>query len=426
MASGRGPSVDGGKGPSRHRLGLASLALLVALGACSPVETYRNLKGNSKNDPNPATTPNTKNLAAGGASSYPNLATVPPPPSEEMSTVDLQHLTQSLVADRANAKYSDQQLRAGLAEAGVTPPQSVPEAPAAGAAPADAASGASRAAAPAAVPMPAAKTSAPAAPTGAGAEAAAGPASQARVATAAPQPGGATGKPAAAATGKPAAADVPGAPSGMASGLRKPGQPPEPGPMESSLVSPQIAETPQPQQLQPAPAPPRMVSMPPANNGGAAHLAPPPAAVPLPPLGAAAAYQPPPSLPTLASPAPTQTAMAAPAGKKPAPPAPVTTTVAEIAFAAGSLSVGDDQSAALDKVAALYRRNPGNLRVVGYAAVEAGASDPMSSFRTALDRARAVASALAKTGIPAGKIAVEAAPATAAGGADRAEVQLLH
>jgi outer membrane protein OmpA-like peptidoglycan-associated protein len=418
MASGRGSSVRGTDGASRPPLGPAALALLVALGACNPIATYRDMRGISKDDPNPATTPNGKNLAAGTASPYPNLATVPPPPTEELTTAELQHLTQSLVADRANAKYSDQQLRAGVAEAGESPPPSAPAATATGA-PANAASGAARAAAapPAAAPKAAAPIAPPAA---AGVVAAASPAPPSRAATGAAQAGGSTTE-----TGKPAHAAAPGVPPGMESGLRKPGQPPEPGPMESSLVAPQIPETPQPAQPQPAPPPPRLVGGP-ANGGGAAHLLPPPAAAPTPAAIGSVAYQPPPPPPVLASPVPARTAMAAPAGKKPVPPPPVATPVAEIAFAAGSGTLSDDDLAALDKVAALYRRNPGNLRIVGYAPVNAGSKDPMNGFRTALDHAHAVAAALAKTGIPTDKIAVEASPATAAEGGDRAEVLLVH
>src|SRR5215470_14058575 len=120
-----------GAGPAGRALVPAGLALLVTLGACNPVATWRDLTGASKNDPNPATTPNTKNLAAGVASPYPNLATVPPPPTRELTEAELQRLTQSLVADRANAKYTDQQLRGGSAAAESQPVQSAPAAGAA-------------------------------------------------------------------------------------------------------------------------------------------------------------------------------------------------------------------------------------------------------------------------------------------------------
>src|SRR5215831_4268594 len=125
MAYGTTPSV-GGAGAGTTGLSFAALALLVVLGACSPVAAWRDLTGASKNDPNPVTTPNTKNLAAGEASPYPNLATVPPPPTRELTEAELRRLTQSLVADRVNAKYTDQQLRAGTAAAEPPPVQPAP------------------------------------------------------------------------------------------------------------------------------------------------------------------------------------------------------------------------------------------------------------------------------------------------------------
>src|SRR6516164_10945519 len=79
-----------------HRL--AVLAVLFGLAACNPIDTWRDFTGTSRNDPDPDTTPNTKNLAAGAASDYPNLATVPPPPTQELTEADLRRLTQSLVA----------------------------------------------------------------------------------------------------------------------------------------------------------------------------------------------------------------------------------------------------------------------------------------------------------------------------------------
>src|SRR5215471_12832636 len=93
---------------------LAVFAVLVALAACNPVDTWRDLTGTSRNDPDPDTTPNTKNLAAGEASDYPNLATVPPPPVRALTAAEREALTQGLVADRTNAKYSDEKLRAGF------------------------------------------------------------------------------------------------------------------------------------------------------------------------------------------------------------------------------------------------------------------------------------------------------------------------
>jgi outer membrane protein OmpA-like peptidoglycan-associated protein len=410
MANGQTLSLGGaGAAIGARALGAAGLALLVSLGACSPVATWRNLTGVSKNDPNPATTPNTKNLAAGEAYPYPNLATVPPPPTREMTTAELSQLTQSLVGDRANAKYTDQQVRAGSAAVALPPAQS--------AAVVAAPTGVTLAATPSvrAAPVPAPKIPvAIAQPITPAAPSVAGPASPAAIAAATPQ---------ASQTTKASAVPGTATPNGMESGLRKPGQPHEPGPMESSLVSPQIPETPQPEALEAAPPPPRLVAMPAVSGSTPAHLPPPPAAVP-PPVGAAA-YQPPPASPVLASPAPTRTAVPAPAGETQLPAAAAATPLADIIFAAGSKSLSDSDVEALKRVATLYREHPRKLRVVGYVGV-AAATDPLASFSTALDRAQAVAAALVKTGIPAAKIAVEASPTKSATAGEHAEVLIEH
>ena len=115
--------------------------------------------------------------------------------------------------------------------------------------------------------------------------------------------------------------------------------------------------------------------------------------------------------------------MTTPTGGIRGAPAATAAPVAEIAFAAGSKSLSDSDMAALKKVAALYQEHPGKLRVVGYVWV-VGAADPLATFGTALDQAQAVAAALAKTGVPAAKIAAEASPAKAAAAADHVEVLL--
>ena len=74
----------------------------------------------------------------------------------------------------------------------------------------------------------------------------------------------------------------------------------------------------------------------------------------------------------------------------------------------------------------LYQEHPGKVRIVGYAGAGGGAADQLNSFRAALDRAQAVAAALTKAGIPADKIAVEAAPSGVDSVENRAEVLLEH
>jgi outer membrane protein OmpA-like peptidoglycan-associated protein len=395
MVLGKPPSFRSGAGLRTKRAvyQVALLAVVLGLGACNPVDTWRDWTGASQNDPDPETTPNTKNLAAGEASDYPNLATVPPPPNRALTTAEREKLTQSLIADRTNAKYSDDKLRAGFSEvtapAPPPPPPPVPEAtdaaqtkPAEGVTPAPA------------TPGPAAS------PTSAPGEAPAAPAPDA-----APASGTTTGK----------TAEAPG------QGLRKSGEPPEPPPMESSLEVPQVRSTPNPEQVQSAPPPPYPTPAPTAANAAPAqpHLQSPPAPAPMPAAIASAAFQPPPpppQLPPLAS-----------TGKSPKPPPPAAgTPIAEIKFAANSTSLSDDDRQTLEKVVPLYQQNPGKLRIVGYAGPGSGAAEQLNSFRAALDRAQAVAAALTQAGIPSDKIAVEAAPSGSDSVESRAEVLLEH
>ena len=344
------------------------LAALMALAACSPVETWRDLTGASKNDPDPDTTPNTENLAAGEASAYPNLATVPPPPTRALTTAEREKLTQSLIADRTNVKYTDEKLRAGYSAISAPVPPPPPPAP-----PSD---------------EPAGKTAKPA-----------------------PEPA-----PATAPTGGEA-------PAAQAQGPRKAGEPPEPGPKESSLEAPQAREVPTPEQSQPASPPPRQVSMP-ATASGPAHLPSPPSPAPMPAAIDTANYQPPPPPPVMTQPAPTRTAAVTAPEKHPAPA--VGASVAEFKFAGASTSLEEGEQTDVDKVVSSYRKEPGKIRVVGYAGVGSGAAEQLVSYRIALDRAQAVAAALAKAGIPSDKILAEVAPAAADSGEGRAEVVLEH
>ena len=80
----------------------------------------------------------------------------------------------------------------------------------------------------------------------------------------------------------------------------------------------------------------------------------------------------------------------------------------------------------LRELIAHAQSNPGKVRIVGYAGAGSGAVEQLNSYRTALDRAQAVASALTKAGIPSDKIQVEAAPQGENSGESRAEVLLEH
>ena len=373
-------------------------ALLVMVTGCNPIATYRNWVGVSANDPNPAATPNTKNLTAAEARSYPNLATVPPPPSQALTTSELQKLTQSLVADRANAHYTSEHLEAQQSDE--TPPPPPPPATPSG-------TGGTQ-------PAPNSGTGGgnPAAPSAAVASSASASASSTAHSSGA---------------GVAAAQSAAAEPS--TKGTRKSGQPPESEPIESSLQSPQIAALPQPQQSLSAPPRPSELAVPVAPNPAnptapGAHLPAPPPPTPMPPAIGSAQFEPAPPPPVLPPASPIRTATATGPGKaaKPAPPPAAFTQVAAIAFSGDTPSLTDADRDALGKLVSRYHTKPGLVRVVGHAGVASGAAQELNSYRTALDRAQAVANALSKAGIPANKIQVEAAPTGSDAGQSRAEI----
>jgi len=378
MVLGSPPSPSSGAdgSPRRKVHRVAMLAAVLGLVACNPVETWRDWSGASKNDPDPETARNTQNLAAGEAADYPNLASVPPPPNRALTAAEREKLTQSLIADRTNAKYSDERLRAGF------PAVSAPAPP------------------PPPPPVPEAVNPAPAKPG----ESVAAPSAPA------PAPAAASGE-------APAAPAPPGE-----QGLRKSGEPPEPGPMESSLEMPKVRSTPNPEQVQAAPPPPYPVPSPTAANAPPTtpRLQSPPAPAPLPTALDSAAYQPPPPPPVLAP-------LASSGRSVQKPPAPATgAPVAEIRFAADSTNLNDDDRQTIGRIVPLYHQNPGKIRVIGYANAGSGAAEQLNSFRAALDRAQAVAAALTQAGIPSDRIAVEAAPSGSNTPENRAEVLLEH
>jgi outer membrane protein OmpA-like peptidoglycan-associated protein len=399
---------------------------MLGLAACNPVDTWRDLTGVSRNDPDPDTTPNTKNLAAGEASDYPNLATVPPPPVRALTAAEREKLTQSLIADRANARHTDEQLRAGFSSVAAAPPPPPGEP---GAQPEQAA------AAPPSSPAPVPPTpSAASARNGAAGEKPAkltpGLSSEPVLASTETGRGAGGQSPAPPPVGAAprAGAKTPAEPG---QGLRKQGEPPEPGPMESSLEVPQARATPEPEQIQPAPPPPqlpptaRVAAAPAPLPGGLAAggaLAP----MPLPQAKSSAGYEPPPSAPELPPASPTRTAATAPAKSGAKLPARVGTPVAEIKFGADSTALSDKDRQTLETVLPVYQQNPGKVRIVGYAGAGNGAVEQLDSYRTALERAQAVAAALTKAGIPSDKIQVEAAPQGENSGESRAEVLLEH
>ncbi len=345
---------------------MAGLLVLIALGVvlsgCSPIETFRSLRGVDKNDPDPRTAPFTGNLADAEAAPYPNLASFPPAPVHATNAAERQKLTQSLIADRA----------ALAADSGPALARPAVDAKAA----------------------PALRT--------------AGPGS------AAPAPTNI--QPANPAASAPIAAPAASPPSRTAlnsaqSGRRAASEPPEPGPQNSSLQMPDVRSVPEPEAARPPPPPAALPAVP----RPAAPAAPPPAVV------ANAMPQPAPPVPVLAPVAPPPAA----ARIEPRRP-PAATTVATLEIRAAAAAPVDQDQAQIERVAALYKNNPGTVRVLAYAAAPSGSGDPLDSYHAALDRAQAIAKALANSGIPAGKIQIEAAPAGGARVAGRIEIQFTQ
>jgi outer membrane protein OmpA-like peptidoglycan-associated protein len=114
------------------------VGMVCLLGGCSsvpdavnPIAWYRDLSGASKDDKLDKNQPNQANLDAGGKQPYPNLADVPNPPDTATSAIDRDALQKNLIADRQNATYSDEQLRATMPTPGlVSPPPPQSRAPA--------------------------------------------------------------------------------------------------------------------------------------------------------------------------------------------------------------------------------------------------------------------------------------------------------
>jgi len=356
------------------------------LGGCSvpdavnPVSWYHGLTGASKSD-DTADQPNQKNLAQGNKEPYPNLGDVPDVPERALSTVDREKLEKSLIADRENAKYTDQQLEAGKPVPGIAaPPPPAPASPAQ-----------SPSAAPTAPPSP----SAPPAPQASQSPAKAPAPTLASAAPATPPP---------AATAAPPAAPAP-APQHATASVPPRGS--ESPPQESPLVSPTIPGVPQTGDTPVAPPPAPQIPLVQAQAA--------PAAAPQPARAPAA----PPAAPKSRPPA--QTAAAA-------PPRSATTAllqdlrrrqpeisyeVSEIGFASDSAAIAEAQHDNLNDIVKLKQEDGGNVRVIGYAE-PAKSGDAVQretdGLTLALARAQAVAEALTQRGVPADQIAIEAAP----------------
>jgi outer membrane protein OmpA-like peptidoglycan-associated protein len=344
-----------------RNLGKAALALLCAglpLAGCThvpdavnPVAWYRDATGSSKNDSQDDTGRNQKNLAAGGDQDFPNLGEVPDSPNRATSGIDREKLQESLVADREHAKYSNEQLQAGAGAPGTAPSAAVTAE---------------------AVPQPAPGT-----------VAAPAPATTTTTTTIAASPP------------KQQAAVSPSANPDSSVGASARSRAAATAPAESSLQNPAAHAVPQGEIPPPAPAP--------------SNLAPRP--VPLTPMQARPNGEPvltPPSA-TAARTSQPALAMRTPHGTTSA----ISVSVGDITFATGSAALSAAHRGPLSEIAGLYKQAGGKVRVVGHA--ERGsdgdaASQQVAGLDLALDRANAVAQALADLGVPANEISVEAAP----------------
>jgi len=194
---------------------------------------------------------------------------------------------------------------------------------------------------------------------------------------------------------------------------------------------PQLRSVPEPEAARPAPPAPALAAVPR------------PAAVaePLPASAANMMPAPPPPVPVLDPVAPPPSSVKPDsqtnpgAQRKPEPKrAPAATTVATLDILGGGSATGAVPAVTdrtqIERVAGLYRDNPGTVRVVGYAAGPAagGAAggDPLASYHAALERAQAVAKALTEAGIPTSKIQTEASPAAGARAPGRVEIQFVQ
>jgi outer membrane protein OmpA-like peptidoglycan-associated protein len=377
-------------------LGFAAAASVIGLGGCSslnPFDLYRDVTGASKDDPGKDEA-NTANLEAGSQEPYPAVGSVPEPPTRGLTEAQRQKLAEGLVADRNNARYIDDQITNGNSAAVMPPQVPVPEEQLPIAIPASPPSTAP--AAPPTVPTPR-------------------PPAQSR-SSGNFVTGGFLGH------------------SGESLPARTPVAPPAPvgADKESSLQTPAPRAVPEAETPQTPPPPPALKPLPPPQAPsplpGAPALPPKPpepptqvAGIPVPP--------PPPSRPEpVANPpavaaAPTvSTAVNLPTGKH-----AKSAQIAEVGFVAGANALSPEAPTKLKDVPALHQQYGGVVRVVGYASLPQGGTDPagqqLAAYQSALQRARLVKQALVDAGVPAADIVTEASPVHGTGAAaDRADV----
>jgi outer membrane protein OmpA-like peptidoglycan-associated protein len=374
-----------------------ALALIVAavgvigLDGCSslnPINLYRDVTGASKDDPGKDEA-NTANLEAGSQEPFPAVGSVPNPPTRGLTDAQRAKLAQGLVADRNNARYVDEQIAAGNGAAVMAPQAAVPEEQV-----------------PIAIPAGTADA-APAVP--------------------APRP-----------PARPSGNFVTGGFSSHAGetipAARTPVAPPAPvaADRESAIQTPVPRAVPAPEAIQPPPAPPELKPLPPPQPvqpfPGAPALPPQPpeqptevAGIPVPPAPPSRA-EPVANPPSIAAAPQVASAANLSAGKR-----AKSAQIAEVGFVAGANALGAEAPDKLKDVPALHQQYGGVVRVVGYASLPPGGTDPagqqLVAYQAALQRAQLVKQALIAAGIPAADIITEASPIHGSGAAaDRADI----
>lgn len=364
-----------------------------------PIEWYRDLNGDSKNDLKDKAAANSKNLEQGGKVPYPNLASVPKEPDNAITKIDRDKMARSLIADRANAQYTDEQLRAGQnMQAVVAPPAevTVTASPNAAAASTTAAAQTAALKQPSAAAAPAVAVASPPAPSATPKVAAAPtqPVKQEPLPPAAPTPRGQQ------MAAIPSAAEpTDTAPSPPKKGDNKKKdvkrgseQPPE----ESSLRSPTISAMPKGEEAKEPPPPPVDTPSGAKRTARSSHAEEVAAATP--------------------SHGDVDARKSQRSGGQ----------TVEIKFTSGPSRghILEGEHNRLVQVARLVERNNNaRVRIVGYAGAPAQGDREQrefQSFNAALDNAKAVGVELAKLGVPPSRIDIETK--ANASSADRAEI----
>ncbi|RKQ73030.1 outer membrane protein OmpA-like peptidoglycan-associated protein [Oceanibaculum indicum] len=373
------------------KIGLMATAGLILLAGCSsvpdavnPVEWYKGATGLFEDDAAPAKDQAAREQTASD-SSYPNLGSVPARPTDISTPSERRAAQQGLVADREQARYTDQQpsnaVTTGSGQVSTSTTSTArtetrPPAP------------------PAAAPAPAAPAAAPAAAEPAPAAAAPSAPPAARIAARA-EPSETVS--AGAAMMERRRQEVLAERAAARSTDSTPQQ-------SSGQSSGQVAEQPRTTTPQPEARPEA-----PATRTETAQA--PSASAPTGPTAAEVYRE---QFARSAAPVATRSTEAQPAATEPAAPAPVPAPTgkagisylaATILFGHGSTTLDPSESDSLRKVAAEHRKTGGTLRIVGHASSRTTDMRPLqhqlANFQVSVSRAEAVAQELRRLGVPA-------------------------